>query len=299
MPVITRGVVWYRKYIEEILSNGLVIGTLTPHCNVRVGTKLHSIPLDPAKGYYPAIIPLKVYDRAQQIISLSGKGRKATIVLKNILAYVTKCTVCGTSMRRYVHNNEKGWVYLTCTNNRNGKGCSYTSFPYKRLESVFLKVLRKSLFKFPVGNKQATEVDQRLLEERRKLKGLKTGKYSILMEIDVVANSTSNCHDKLAQQLIIQVREIETVERKISNLLIEHKESLPDMVNVIRKELIEEMNNETPRNERLNLLIRGLFSKVELYKEAMRNVRFVATYKTGPVLECHYDDSSYQWRYLE
>jgi hypothetical protein len=119
------------------------------------------------------------------------------------------------------------------------------------------------------------------------------------MEIEVVANSTNNRHDTLTQQLIKEVRDIKTVERKITNLLIEHKESLPDMVNVIRKELIEEMNNQTPRNERLNLLIRGLFSKVELYKEAKKNVRFVATYKAGPVLECHYDDSSYQWRYLE
>jgi hypothetical protein len=202
-------------------------------------------------------------------------------------------------MIRYAHNNEKGWVYLTCTNNRNGKGCSYTSFLYKRLESVFLKVLRESLSNFPSGSEQATEVDQRLLEERRKLKELKAIKASILMEIEVVANSTNNRHDTLTQQLIKEVRDIKTVERKITNLLIEHKESLPDMVNVIRKELIEEMNNQTPRNERLNLLIRGLFSKVELYKEAMRNVRFVATYKTGPVLECHYDDSSYQWRYLE
>ena len=30
-----------------------------------------------------------------------------------------------------------------------------------------------------------------------------------------------------------------------------------------------------------------------------RNVRFVATYKAGPVLECHYDDDSYQWRYIK
>jgi hypothetical protein len=298
VPVISRGVKWYRTYIEKLLSNGLVIGTLTPHCDVRVGTKLHRIPLDPVKGYYPAVIPLKLYDRAQQILSISRKGRKPISVLKNMMAYVAKCTLCGSLIKRYVHS-KKGMVYLVCDKAINGEGCEQKYFPYKRLESIFLRVLRESLLSFPDGNKKTTKVDGRLLEERRKLKELNGKKASIIMEIEVVANSYSKHHATLAQQLIILVKEINMIERQISNILIEHNECLPDMVEVIRKELIEEMNNKTLCIKRLNLLIRGLFSKLELYKVDKRNVRFVATYKAGPILECHYDDDSYQWRYLE
>jgi len=294
VPVFRRGVRWYKTYIIDLLSNGTVIGTMTPHRKLRVGSKVLNIPLEPVKDYYPAIIPKKVYDRVQQIHS---KCQIPTTVRINILNSVAICTICGSIMKSTAKIKNR-LRYLKCTTAVNGKSCGQKHFPYKRLESVFINVLCESLLSFPVANDQSTKVDVQLIDEHLKLKELKAYKVSILKDIDNIDNSYSQRNATLVHELLIQLRDIKKIERHISNILIDHKETSIDMVDVIRKELFDEINNKRPSIKRLNFLIRGLFSKVELYKEDKRNVRFVVTYKAGPVLECHYDDNSYQWKYL-
>ena len=298
VPVISRASLWNMSYIASILSNGTAAGIMTPHIYEQVGTKIHRVPLEPIKGYYPAVIPQKRYDRVQQILSVTKQGRRPYTKCQSILARTAKCSICGAAMAR-IRLRRTRLPFLLCRNATNGMDCTGTEIPYQRLASVFLNVLHESLFNFPDKNELATSVAQRLLDERQKLKKQKAEQAHILREIEAVANSDDTLSGILTRRLLKRGQEIKTIEQEIYRLVTEHKETSPNMIDVIRKEFIAEMNGELPRIEQLNSLIRALFSRVELCIEATQNVRFVARYKAGPVLECHYDDSSYQWRYLE
>ena len=115
----------------KVLRSEAVIGTYQPHTietderNRKVRKAAEKVP-----GYYPAIVDEQVYFDVQLLGSVKAtRGRHAKSgTVKNVLAGLAQCPVCGGAMTRVVKNQKD--IYLTCVKAKAGAGCEYKAVKY-------------------------------------------------------------------------------------------------------------------------------------------------------------------------
>lgn len=93
-------------------------------------------------GKHDAIVPLEVFERAQLIKSQYAPKCKHSKEIKNPLATIARCGLCGYVLNRNVNTN--GVEYLTC----NRHGCKNKAAKLETIELALLEALQKELANF-------------------------------------------------------------------------------------------------------------------------------------------------------
>jgi DNA invertase Pin-like site-specific DNA recombinase len=137
---------WNCSYLSELLHSRAVIGEFQPHITKRAekGNYYKRFKSgEPIKGYYPAIVPEKLFYEVQAKIGDSRKGPK-TENIGNLFSGVAYCE-CGEKMY-LVNSNKKGDArkYYTCWGKVKGLGCQALTIRYEPLENFFLMTAAKN-----------------------------------------------------------------------------------------------------------------------------------------------------------
>lgn len=138
-----RGKFWHRSYVAKILANPAVTGTYHPHLTEYEDASKRRVPLEPIKGYYPAVVPLETFQEVQalkQALSAPQRGRHAHAPITNILAGLAACPKCGESMTRVAKGNRSKPAYV-CTRAKIGAGCEYRSVRCDAVQEALLRLL--------------------------------------------------------------------------------------------------------------------------------------------------------------
>jgi DNA invertase Pin-like site-specific DNA recombinase len=98
---------WRHTYIGKILVNRAVIGEYHPHTIERVGggPRRRKPNGDPIPNFYPAVIDVETFNRAQVLLKANrpvkgAKLRTSRAAPKHLLATLLRCAHCGAAVRR-------------------------------------------------------------------------------------------------------------------------------------------------------------------------------------------------------
>jgi DNA invertase Pin-like site-specific DNA recombinase len=98
---------WRHTYISKILVNRAVIGEYHPHTTERVegGPRRRKPNGDPIPNFYPAVIGVETFNRAQVLLKANrpvkgAKLRTSRAAPKHLLATLLRCGHCGAAVRR-------------------------------------------------------------------------------------------------------------------------------------------------------------------------------------------------------
>lgn len=122
-----RAAVWSRSYVQKLLSNPAVIGTMTPHTTRTVAGKRVRDAMEPIPGYFPAIVSKAAFSRLNKpsLARSMPKMNGTTGQVSNVLAGLARCPQCGSTMTRVNKGRKGGTPYLVCVNAKAGGGCQY------------------------------------------------------------------------------------------------------------------------------------------------------------------------------
>ncbi len=148
VPVFGKGEFWHRSYVAKTLSNPSVIGTLTPFINSHKDGKLVRTAQEPVEGYYPAIIPMDLWEAVRAMEGQRG-GRKPLVKGDpNPLAGMVRCGLCGSSMTRVAKGSRSRPSFI-CTKAKVGVGCQYHSVKQEVIEDAIARNGSKIAAEYP------------------------------------------------------------------------------------------------------------------------------------------------------
>ena len=162
---------WHASYIHKLLTNRSVVGTFTPHREMRdVSGSRRRQPLEPIENYFPTVIDGEVFELVStQARAAKPRGRNADIEPKSIFAGLLKCVHCGGTVTR-VSKGE--YVYLVCSKaNARAKGCVYQTVRYQDVEDAILTNARVILRDAPRGLNTA-DLDRQILDLQQEVSAL-------------------------------------------------------------------------------------------------------------------------------
>jgi len=164
VPVFGTGQHWQRSYIQKILTNPAVIGTFVPHDVTFSQGKRRRSAKAPIPNYFPAVVPLDLYEKAQSQRTDTAAPRQHTTTLANIVGGLAKCASCGSTMTRISKGSRtrSGKPYLICTRAKTGAGCSYHVVPLAPIEETLRREASAIVGTAPSGNTEAEEALERI-----------------------------------------------------------------------------------------------------------------------------------------
>jgi DNA invertase Pin-like site-specific DNA recombinase len=144
VPTFGRAGHWQSTYVHKILNNRAAIGELIPHTMEFDETgKKKRTPQDPVPGYYPPVVDEETFERAQALLSAGAptRGRHAVRKVRNVLASLARCPLCGSTMTRVSKGSKTkaGQPFLVCVKAKTGAGCEYRSVKVGDIESAILR----------------------------------------------------------------------------------------------------------------------------------------------------------------
>jgi DNA invertase Pin-like site-specific DNA recombinase len=175
---------WYPSYIAKLISNGAVIGRLTPSKLSDGGKRIPDIS-NTLENYYPPIITSDLYLRVSEAKAARGKqfgGRKGSN-FSNLLQGLVKCLSCSESMTYQVKNKAKQETYLRCHNSLIGQCSNIQAYRYGLIEEAFLNII-KSDNKELHSVTSTSELEQDIARKEITVKAL-TKKITKLIAIDL------------------------------------------------------------------------------------------------------------------
>uniref|UniRef100_UPI0040483A9A recombinase family protein n=1 Tax=Shewanella sp. TaxID=50422 RepID=UPI0040483A9A len=101
--------------------------------------------------YYPAVINIDTYNKAQQIMASRVVKKTKTHKLQNIFAGIMKCGACGASIQPSLSTTTKKGIkipmwYLRCSDKAHGKSCKAKSINLPNAEYTILNFFRSLRF---------------------------------------------------------------------------------------------------------------------------------------------------------
>lgn len=170
VPTFGRAKAWGRSYIAKILESTTVVGTFTPHTYERGddGKRVRT-PLDPVPNYYPAVVDLETFARAQAMQDQRTPARPREGGVKFTLAGLARCPLCGSTMTRINKGRKGGQPYLVCTKAKVGAGCTYHAVKLPNVHAALVHEASYIVGTAPTGK---VEHDDRLEVIERELEGL-------------------------------------------------------------------------------------------------------------------------------
>jgi DNA invertase Pin-like site-specific DNA recombinase len=152
-----KGKLWYRSYINKILTNRAVLGEFQP-CSEVAGSARKPVG-EPIKNYYPAVVDEKIFQLAAAAVSRrtpAGSGRKGK-TFSNLFSRLLFCG-CGYSVSLKNRGKPpKGGQYLCCSNKHAGGGCQMKEWRLDFFESAFFRHIREVDFNALLGRDEQEE----------------------------------------------------------------------------------------------------------------------------------------------
>lgn len=268
---------WTAAMVRNILTNTIYIGILTygrreVKKNMVNGEIVHSRPLNDdyikSKGLHEPIISEDTFNKAQELLKSSPRknaGGDGTI--KNPLAGLVKCKLCGKNMTRRPYDRRK-IPTLIC----NTIGCKNISSDLNLVEDRIIELLKKELsnYKYYVANyeeeyksnekvytKKLAKIDKELSQLKEDLQNalVRYNRNKITEEeYNFLRNYTSNEESRL--------NELKTSlnDKLINDEINSKKKAIP----ILEKCLDEYYNLDAADR---NMLLSAIIDKVMYYKD--------------------------------
>lgn len=130
------GVLWHKSYVHKLLNNPSCAGFFIPkRKEEQKDGKAKFVFDEPIADYFPAAVPQELYERIRAREATSkARGISSGAEVRSVVAGVTKCGLCGSTMTRVTKGK---YVYLVCTKAHAKAGCEYLSVPYENVEKSF------------------------------------------------------------------------------------------------------------------------------------------------------------------
>lgn len=160
VKVFGSGKMWHRSYIRKVLGNPALVGTFVPHEMEYEGGKRTRKALQPVEGYFPAVISQDEWSDVTALLLSEGRQPQHRAQgIKNILAGLAECPLCGAAMTRVMKGSglKGGRPKLVCTKAKLGAGCEYRTVDLPEVERVIREGVERVLEDAPSGN---TAIDQ-------------------------------------------------------------------------------------------------------------------------------------------
>jgi DNA invertase Pin-like site-specific DNA recombinase len=137
VPTFRHGQWWSVTVLKRLLTNRAVLGEFQP-CRIDhsdpVKQKVRVPTGEPIKNYWPRVVDEKLFKKAQATLGTHTR-QPSTYRLKNILAGLACCSVCGGRMERTTRRVS----YLVCARARAGAGCEFRSVRMSVVEAVLTR----------------------------------------------------------------------------------------------------------------------------------------------------------------
>ncbi|MFP5513744.1 MAG: recombinase family protein [Alphaproteobacteria bacterium] len=176
---------WGLTSVSHILDSPAVIGKFQPKELVYEGGVKKRKPVgDAIDNYFPAIVSLDLYNRAQaaRVSRALNKGGRTGQTFSNLFRGMCYCGSCGGKMEYFNKGNnlKKGGRYFMCSSVKRGGGClAKGRYSYDHLEDSFLSNCHHFDFS-RIAAGQHAELDQ----VRNRLARLALGKRDLEARYD-------------------------------------------------------------------------------------------------------------------
>lgn len=274
---------WGNSYVKKILRNPAVTGKFTTHTLIRTSTEKKRVPQQTLDNYYPAVIDSMTFERVQELLEGKGtQGRKCSQEVKNILSFLGKCPVCGSTMTR---TNKGANQYLVCVKAKSGAGCVNRNVPYDKIESAILKNIPRMLPVIETDSperqairlkiaKLGRETEQRRAEINRLIGLVKSGK----LENNAVVWEDDDQDEKTFRTVRDEIQMLEMfigmTTAQITQLESEYQKSNPRIVDEKFQALLNSIKDGASMAE-INASMRGIFSEAVIdYDKSRVRLKF-------------------------
>jgi hypothetical protein len=266
VPVFGRGKKWHRSFINRLLENETVLGTLTPHTMSYVSGKMVRVPQAPVQDYYPAVVDPIVFHRVQSQRSGARspmRGKNASEKVSNIFGGgMARCGRCGASLVRVNKGNSKGRSrgvsYLVCSAAKTGAGCIYETVPYQRAEDAFLTNVRRLVARAPAGDKNNRRLD-------KEIETLESSIYGTDDALDRLLDSLAASRSPAVERRIRELEtELESLKAQLTQLYEQRADTAGPLVRSRLDDLLEAATTDPLNRTHLNALLRQNLSRIEL-----------------------------------
>lgn len=211
VPTFGAAKFWHRSYIAKILKNEAVVGKYTPAVVEHDGERKSRVNQKPIENYFPSVVSLDVFQKVQAITSDTPRGKARNGIVRNVLAGLARCGLCGSSMTRVNKGAKGGKAKLICTKAKVGAGCSYHSVDLESIEYE-LKEQRHLL----VGEcPAAVDYTPEILNLEDELEGLKEMAENLAQAI---AESPSETLKTKLSEVEHNARKVKTQIKELINL---------------------------------------------------------------------------------
>lgn len=257
-----RAAYWHRSYIQKIVTNPAVIGTLVPHKINWIDQQRSRDPLEPIADYYPAVVPQRLWDAAQTL-RLSGTRAPAgkSGQIRNILGGLARCPRCGSTMTRVSKGTSKksGRPSLVCVAAKAKSGCQYYSVQLDLVVDALrneVSLLHELIPSFD------EELEQLVSDKCKSLEQLHNEVGNL---VDAVS---ANPLHSLVEELRKKESELSIIRAEVHDLMDKASLASSD----ITKQKIEVLSGLLKEEEidiaRVNVLLRQIFREVVVDYEA-------------------------------
>jgi Recombinase zinc beta ribbon domain/Recombinase len=205
---------WHSSYIQKLMTNSAVIGTFTPHREIKTATGRKREPQQPIEGYFPVVVDRDVFARVSaQAKARAARGRHADNAPKSVFAGLLRCARCGDTVIRVVKSSKvRGrYVYLVCSKAHARAGCEYAAMRYHDAEKRIIETVKVLVEEAPRGRDTA--------DIEAEIKNLDAG-YDVLVDqarelADIAATEKS---DAARRRLREREEQLEEVGKRLRDL---------------------------------------------------------------------------------
>ena len=222
------------------------------------------------KGLHEPLISDELFNQAQEKLKIMSSKTNLTKTLKNPLASIVKCGVCGRSMQR---QDYKGRVVLRC----HTAGCPTVSVLFNDVENQIIASLRDELtgFKYLVSDNENTlktqiEAVQReinILQSELSKKESQIDKACEMLECGIYSKDKYLSRVSILENNIAEIKDsIEELQNKSFDDEIRAENAIP-----IIERCLDEYWSLDPRGK--NEILKSIIKKV-IFTKTTRNSRY-------------------------
>jgi hypothetical protein len=160
IPAFGPSPLWDQSTIHNILTNRATLGEYQPRRYATADQAPNGVRDkkgvaigEPVKGYYPAVIELDLFQRAQLARRnnlQTGRGRKGRF-FTNLFAGIPKCFYCKALVKFHSNGNAKS---LICATVLEGSGCYRKAWSYKNFEISFFRLVKEIATEQPAAGRE-------------------------------------------------------------------------------------------------------------------------------------------------
>ncbi|ESZ46239.1 hypothetical protein X731_16220 [Mesorhizobium sp. L2C054A000] len=260
VPKFGRASHWHRSYIKKMLADPSTVGAFTPHRVETVNGIKRRVPTETVEGYFPAVIDREKFDQVNAMSSGRAVKESRGGGPANILAGLSKCPGCGSTMTRVNKGGKKGGrPYLVCTKAKAKGGCDYGH--KVRIDGIEAAIIQNAGWlnaalpapdaALQINYERATAADDAVNDEIERLVGAIT---------KLGERSSRALLNRLHQNEAAR----EDIRRNIADLERLIAETLTNRVQVTAGQFVDATEAEPRDVALINATLRQLFSKVEV-----------------------------------